>query len=95
MAETAQARGCTILIGLVFMIAVAVGVLLIWNPVVGTISAAETCHKFVRQQLKAPSTAKFGSNDRTSQTGSTYTIVGSVDAENSFGAPLHRVTRAP
>ncbi|WP_437582746.1 hypothetical protein ACSAGD_10790 [Paramicrobacterium sp. CJ85] len=47
--------------------------------------ASMYCEDAVRDQLKAPDTAEFD----TSATGSgTYTVTGTVDSENSFGAML-------
>jgi hypothetical protein len=43
--------------------------------------------KFIPDRLKAPSTAKF-SNVTVTNSLETYTVSGSVDAENSFGAPI-------
>ena len=49
--------------------------------------AQVACKDFVRDRLKAPSTADFTS---VSHTGSapTWTVTGTVDADNSFGAKL-------
>lgn len=49
--------------------------------------AERMCREHVTNQLKAPSTAKFG-DIRTRGFGSEYTVTGWVDAENSFGATL-------
>lgn len=48
------------------------------------------CEKFIKDQLKAPSTADFSSifDTTISGSGDDYTVVGTVDAENSFGALL-------
>lgn len=51
-------------------------------------TAIQECRDAVRQQLKSPKTADFGS-EATSETGEfTYRVTGLVDAENSFGVPL-------
>jgi hypothetical protein len=45
------------------------------------------CQEFVRDRLRAPSTAEF--SDVSSTGGeNTFTVRGQVDAENAFGAPL-------
>ena len=48
--------------------------------------------KFVREELKAPSTAEFPdwteSNCQATQSGNTWTVRSFVDAENSFGAQI-------
>jgi hypothetical protein len=48
------------------------------------------CENFVEEQLKAPSSADFSGVFDTTVTGSgnDYTVVGYVDAQNSFGAVL-------
>lgn len=43
--------------------------------------------KFIPARLKAPSTAKYSAVTVTESAGN-YTVMGSVDAENSFGAPI-------
>ena len=56
--------------------------------------ASGTDERFVKQELKAPGTATFrdptaNNGDTTfSNVGDTYTVVSSVDAENSFGGKL-------
>jgi len=48
--------------------------------------AVRVCkEKFIPDRLKAPATAKF-SNITTTDNAGTYTVTGSVDSENSFGA---------
>lgn len=50
--------------------------------------AAETaCIDWVKDQLKAPSTADF-SDTRISVDGDLYSLFGKVDSENSFGAKI-------
>lgn len=48
------------------------------------------CEKFVRDRLKAPSTAKFAgyASSRIRQAGLRYTVSSHVDAENGFGANI-------
>ncbi len=46
--------------------------------------AMEVCRQFVQNHLKSPSTADF-SNESASGYGSTWTVTGSVDSQNSFG----------
>ncbi|MCL1870998.1 MAG: hypothetical protein FWF90_11375 [Promicromonosporaceae bacterium] len=54
-----------------------------WTP---TVTEARTvCEGWVKDQLKAPATAHFVDGSSTGSAG-TYSISGSVDAENSFGA---------
>lgn len=48
--------------------------------------AIRYCEDQIREQLKAPSTAKFDSDSIDST--SPFTVSGSVDAENSFGATI-------
>lgn len=56
------------------------------SPELQQIGAENACEDWVRDQLKAPATAKFSG---TTSTGSgPWTVTGSVDAENSFGANL-------
>jgi hypothetical protein len=51
------------------------------------LGAQTVCETFVKDQLKAPATADF-SGARVSSDGTTWTVRGAVDAENSFGAKL-------
>lgn len=48
--------------------------------------AKDACHGWVEDQLKAPSTADFHDDDVSGD--GPWTITGSVDAENSFGAKI-------
>lgn len=48
-------------------------------------TAIRQCEELVKQQLKAPSTAEF--NSSASGDG-TWTVVGTVDAQNGFGAMI-------
>jgi hypothetical protein len=64
------------------------------------LDAFDICKKFVKDRLKAPSTAKFrnatpilgGDPDSVRISGDNvdgpFTVVSTVDAENAFGAPL-------
>lgn len=56
-----------------------------WEPT--TVEARAICEDWVREQLKAPATARFSDGTESGGVGS-YVITGSVDAENSFGAML-------
>lgn len=47
--------------------------------------ARYACQAWVKDGLKAPATAKFSGNGATGSDGN-WTITGTVDAENSFGA---------
>jgi hypothetical protein len=49
--------------------------------------AKDACQSWVKDQLKAPSTADFSNVSVTGGSGS-WTVTGDVDAENSFGAKL-------
>ncbi|MFV2030531.1 hypothetical protein [Neisseria sp. S1] len=51
-------------------------------------TAQAACESAVKQLLKAPATAEFGGWDRTRSSDDTYTVTGSVDAHNSYGAML-------
>lgn len=55
-----------------------------------TRSAQETCHHFVKDDLKSPGSARFEKyNDaKVSIEGETRTVEGFVDSENGFGALL-------
>lgn len=46
------------------------------------------CKDFVSGRLKAPSTAEFGDEFRFKGESPRWTVYGTVDAENSFGATL-------
>jgi len=59
-----------------------------WEPT--ETEARLICEDWVRAKLKAPDTAKFNDGE-SSGAGVAWTISGTVDAENSFGANL----RAP
>lgn len=48
--------------------------------------AESACEDAVRNQLRSPSTAKFDSSH--SGSGSSFSVTGSVDAENGFGATV-------
>ncbi|MFC2099734.1 hypothetical protein ACFLSF_02770 [Candidatus Bipolaricaulota bacterium] len=41
---------------------------------------------FVKDRLKAPSTARFGTLTATESSGGSYRVSGYVDSQNSFGA---------
>ena len=56
------------------------------DPVDGY-DAQVACKDFVRDHLKAPASAAFSRVDH-SGSGSTFTVTGAVDAQNSFGATL-------
>lgn len=47
--------------------------------------AKDVCENSVKDKLKAPATAEF-SDEQAALEGSTWTVTGSVDSENSFGA---------
>lgn len=49
--------------------------------------AIVACHGFVEDQLKSPGSANY-SGENLTHDGSIYTLTGSVDSDNSFGAPI-------
>lgn len=46
------------------------------------------CERAVKEQLKAPSTAKFSGSYATAKSGGGYRVEGNVDSQNSFGAMI-------
>jgi hypothetical protein len=56
----------------------------------GPFAAHDICKKFVRDRLKAPSSAKFGGFEKGDAVGGDgqYVVREHVDSENSFGAKL-------
>lgn len=56
-----------------------------WEPT--AFEARTVCEEWVKEKLKAPSTAKFQDGSE-SGTAAGFTITGTVDAQNSFGAAL-------
>lgn len=53
----------------------------------GNGEALVACERYIKSQLKAPTTAKFNTQVDENSDG-TYTVSGSVDAQNSFGAMI-------
>jgi len=56
--------------------------------------AATACEEFGRQRLKSPSTAQFQPSPRVEPnypSRGTYSVTGTVDAQNSYGAMLRAV----
>lgn len=51
------------------------------------IDAQIMCERFVEKQLKSPASAEFRP-ERTTKDGAKYTVIGTVDSQNSFGAML-------
>jgi hypothetical protein len=45
------------------------------------------CRDFVKQALKSPSSADFG-DESADGSGTTWTVIGHVDSDNSFGASI-------
>ena len=45
------------------------------------------CRDWVRDRLKSPSSAKF-SGESVRRSGTSYTVTGAVDSQNSFGAMI-------
>ena len=52
------------------------------------IGARMACEDFVEERLKAPSTAEFTDGTTTGTAAEGWTVTGSVDSENSFGAMI-------
>lgn len=46
------------------------------------------CREWVKERLKAPSTADFPRDESVTASGGVYTVSGSVDSQNSFGATV-------
>ena len=53
-----------------------------------SLEAKSMCETFVKKQLKAPATAKFSEESAAKVSDAEYTVAGSVDSQNSFGALL-------
>ena len=53
-----------------------------------TLGARTAARMFVRDRLKSPSSAKFGTVSASSLGNSRYSFSGYVDAQNSFGAQI-------
>lgn len=70
-----------------FLILIGIGSAFNRGPAMDGDSAAEACKEHVLDRLKAPATAEF-SNLATSNAGIRWTVTGSVDSENAFGAKL-------
>lgn len=56
------------------------------SPQVRAAAAERACQDMVRDQLRSPASAQF--SDVTSTGGGPWTVTGSVDADNAFGASL-------
>ncbi len=55
----------------------------------GPFDAQIMCQRFVKNQLKAPSTAKFPSNPSVAYVGNNcYYMSSHVEAQNAFGVPI-------
>lgn len=86
-----KTAGCLWLALLVIGVPAACAVLLSsngssdWEPT--TVEARLICEDWVRDRLRAPGTARFNNGDETGSAGN-YTITGTVDSENGFGALL-------
>lgn len=86
-------RGGKALLGLLAVAAVVLLVSLVANrsddaPVDPSGDAKRVCvEEFVPKQLKAPATAEF-SGVTVDSAGDVYTVTGSVDAQNAFGAMI-------
>lgn len=92
-------RGHAIAAGVVFIIVAGV-IVVICSGVITSMSnqkpdpkieATVACEDFVKTALKAPSTANFDNETATGPVAghpARYIVVGTVDAQNSFGAQL-------
>lgn len=54
----------------------------------GEFGARAICEQFVEDRLKAPATADFSDTTAFATGGTSWTVEGAVDAENSFGAKI-------
>jgi len=78
--------GCLVVIGL---FAAVIAVFVTIGATAGPnleISAQIACENLVSDQLKSPATAEY--NDKAVGKGSRWTVTGTVDAQNGFGAML-------
>lgn len=93
--DKASARRGALFIAGVFAVAIAV----ICGPAVlsgagepdymnGPDDAEQQCVEWVKEKLKAPSTASFTTTASTGGETGPWTFAGTVDAENSFGAKI-------
>lgn len=87
--------GCLKVLGIGFLVVVVGGTLWAFastafeeeRPAVGTSQQAESaCEDNISQQLKTPSTADYVDVESTSTGSNAWSVTGSVDSENSFGA---------
>lgn len=92
--EKSSLKGCLWIIGIVVGVPLLITVFALLSgsddddkpsPPTGY-EAEMQCERWVKEKLKAPATAKFSNGNYTSNGGSSWTVTGSVDAENSFGA---------
>lgn len=79
--------GGLLLVFVLFVIATSCGGGSSWEP---TATEARTiCEGWVKDKLKAPSTARFANDGTTHPSGAdAWTMSGTVDAQNSFGATI-------
>lgn len=89
--QTNKAGGTAILIVFGLVVLCCVGVMIAsmkgGDRAPNGYDAEIACEKFVKDRLKAPSTAKF-SNVQHTGGGGRWTVTGAVDAQNSFGAMI-------
>lgn len=83
--------GCLAVIGVIVLIGIIVGVSSALAPkkeydANNKFEVIAQCEDQVKARLKAPSTAKFDNEEATGS--GTWTVTGTVDSENSFGAML-------
>ncbi len=57
------------------------------------IAAEVMCEEFVKDKLKAPSTAEFTDQDATSTGQQRWDVTGAVDSQNGFGAMIRSTYR--
>jgi curved DNA-binding protein CbpA len=94
---TAKTSGCLTIVLAFFVISIVVGIFSGNKGGSGSSSkydafqAQADCEGFVKQNLKAPSSADFASHRELNITGSgvgPWTVIGYVDSQNSFGAKI-------
>lgn len=54
----------------------------------GEFGARDVCEQFVKDRLKSPSTADFSDTAASPNGLQSWTVLGAVDSENSFGAMI-------
>jgi hypothetical protein len=88
--STGCGPGCLVIVVAIIVLGVVVGVIGSMNQhdpydPNNRLEAIAQCEARIEEQLKAPSTAEFNSD---ASGNGTWTVTGTVDAENSFGATI-------